>query len=198
MGEVIDMSIWTCPYCEFVNAGTSCEKCDKPLPPEHLCFLQTPTWVTEALLDREQFTTPIWEPCAGAGAISNVLEQRYPGQVFASDKYDHGVGLPKINFLTSRYDCASVITNPPYRSLTKFVRRALSMASKVALVMPTRRMDLYLCNWQRCKDKHILRPKTIYPLPLFHCAQGGDFALLAGWYVWEREYTGDTVIKWID
>lgn len=49
-------------------------------------------------------------------------------------------------------------------------------------------------------------PKTVYVSSArLHCAMNGDFekyaksnAVCYCWYVWQKGYTGDTVIKWIN
>lgn len=49
-------------------------------------------------------------------------------------------------------------------------------------------------------------PKTVYVSSgRLHCAMNGDFekyakssAICYAWYVWEKGYTGETVIKWIN
>ena len=39
-------------------------------------FVQTPPYVTEKLLDNEEFKGSILEPCCGKGAISEVFKKR--------------------------------------------------------------------------------------------------------------------------
>lgn len=49
-------------------------------------------------------------------------------------------------------------------------------------------------------------PKTVYvSSSRLHCAMNGDFeknansgAIAYAWYVWQKDYTGDTVVKWIN
>jgi hypothetical protein len=189
------MSIWTCPYCEFVNAGSSCEKCDKALPPDELCFFQTPPHITEALLERVEFETPIWEPCAGAGAISNVLRRYYRGGVYASDIWDHGVGLPKINFLEGRYDCASVVTNPPYKdgAALKFIRRALEVAPKVAFLLGVASIGKDINNVMR-RNRPLSRIIVVPKFRYRQCSYDSECA----WVVWDANYRGNkATIEWV-
>jgi hypothetical protein len=109
-------------------------------------FYATPTWVTEALLQRFQFRGPIWEPCCGAGAMSTVLAA-HGYQVVSTDIADCGFGTPGVDFLASRSvreGCRSIITNPPYgeaavhegqarspRAMLGFLRHALALTATV-------------------------------------------------------------------
>ena len=49
----------------------------------------TPPVATEALLQREQFTGPIWEPACGDGAISEHLKL-HDYDVMSTDLNDYG------------------------------------------------------------------------------------------------------------
>ena len=106
-------------------------------------FYATPHWVTDALLRHVRLRGPVWEPCCGTGAISQVLaEQGYT--VVSTDIADYGYGTPGIDILECRAmpaGCRALVTNPPYgdtgshksqdRSSTamlEFVRHTLSLA----------------------------------------------------------------------
>jgi hypothetical protein len=109
-------------------------------------FYATPKWATEALLQRFQFRGPIWEPCCGAGAMSNVLAA-HGYQVVSMDIADCGFGSPGVDFLAShsvRDGCRSIITNPRYgeaaihegqptssKSMLDFLRHAVALTATV-------------------------------------------------------------------
>lgn len=79
-------------------------------------FYATPAWVTEALLAHIRFRNPIWEPCCGAGAISEVLAA-HGYRVVSTDLMDHGYGTSGIDIFSCRTmpgDCCALVTNPPY------------------------------------------------------------------------------------
>jgi len=79
-------------------------------------FYATPDWVTEALLRHVQFRGRVWEPCCGAGAITNVMQRR-GYDVASTDIADHGFGTPGTDFLSCRTmpeGCRAIVTNPPY------------------------------------------------------------------------------------
>src|SRR3546814_15464358 len=76
------------------------------------------SWVTEALLQHVQLRGPVWEPCCGTGAISEVIAGK--GQsVVSTDLADYGYGTPGVAFFACRpmpAGCLSLPTNPPYRT----------------------------------------------------------------------------------
>src|SRR3546814_10769679 len=78
-------------------------------------FYATPSWVTEALLQHVQLRGPVWEPCCGTGAISEVIAGK--GQsVVSTDIDDYGYGTPGVDFFACRTmpaGCLSIVTNPP-------------------------------------------------------------------------------------
>ena len=107
-------------------------------------FYATPAWVTEALLRHVRFRGPIWEPCCGAGANSNVLAT-HGYDVISTDIADCGFGTTGVDFLACRSvrsGCRSIITNPPYgeaaaqggqprssRALQEFLRHAMALTA---------------------------------------------------------------------
>lgn len=70
-------------------------------------FYPTPAPATHALLSRETFPGPVWEPCAGRGDMAAVLRET-GHRVTATDITDgHDV-------LSMSLQAPFVITNPPY------------------------------------------------------------------------------------
>lgn len=100
----------------------------------------TPKPIVRALLDRERFPDPIWEPAVGSGHIANELILR-GHKVIASDLVDYGFPETKIgdfhDFAPS-FEFSSIVTNPPYQSCWRWVERCFSFQpEKIALLLPT-------------------------------------------------------------
>jgi hypothetical protein len=109
-------------------------------------FYATPDWVTEALLQHIHFRGPIWEPCCGDGAMSNILVA-HGYEVVSTDIVDRGFGASGVDFLTCHTvppGCRCIVTNPPYgdsgshteqsrspRAMLDFVRQALSLTASI-------------------------------------------------------------------
>lgn len=92
----------------------------------------TPSWVTKALLDAEDFGAPIWECAPGDGHMVRAL----------SDHYSVVAAPPETDFLAAETpeQVRAIVTNPPYALAPQFCRRALQLMrprhGKVAMLLP--------------------------------------------------------------
>ena len=111
---------------------------------------ETPPIAVEELLAVENLPHWIWEPCAGRGAIANVLRDRGHA-VVCSDlvRYDdfplHFVG----NFMLQTkvpVGCDAIVTNPPYQIATEFTRHALDVAPRVYLLLRLAFLESIRCT----------------------------------------------------
>ncbi len=156
-------------------------------------FVQTPKEITELLLKYEKFNGDILEPCCGKGAISNVLlEKGY--NISSSDIKDYGYGEVKDVFdLRKEYD--NIITNPPFSN--KFalpIQKHLLKITKKKLVL----------LWYAKNIGRILEGKTSIFLKKIYIInkriewKETNLGWLFAWYVWEKGYKGDVIIKRIE
>lgn len=170
-------------------------------------YYATDPKATELLLEQEEFNPNIWECAVGGWHIGNVLKQN-GYNVFGTDIIDRGGGDTKIyDFLNdnsiTEFD-GDIITNPPYKCGPDFVKKALeiipignkiAMFLKLTFLESKSRKDFFLKN----------PPKVLYvSSSRIICAMNGDFdkytssAVAYAWYVWEKGFKGDTIIKWIN
>ena len=151
----------------------------------------------------EKFTPWVWEPACGEGHLSERL-RAHGYNVKSTDLIDRGYGLSGVDFLKEyvRWK-GDIITNPPYRYAKEFVEHALECVPegfKVAMFL-----KLTFLEGKSRKELFLTAPpKTVYVLSSrLKCAMNGEFdktgssATAYAWYVWEKGYTGDTVVKWI-
>lgn len=165
----------------------------------------------EKLLDLNQiaFNNNIWEPACGELHLSNVLTER-GYNVRNSDIIDRlqNGKIEELDFLTYQNKWnGDIITNPPYKSAKSFVEKALdvveqgckvAMFLKLTFLESKSRRDLF--------DKY--PPKVLYvSSSRLQCAKNGDFdtykqgtgtAVAYGWYIWEKGFKGEPVIKWFN
>ena len=104
-------------------------------------------------------------------------------------------GFPKV-------DC--ILTNPPYKYATEFVKRALQLVNDGGSVV----MFLKL-TFLEGKKRYNEIFKTSPPRYVFQfverqkCAPNGDFSKIESsavaycWLIFEKGWYGDTIIKWI-
>ena len=170
-------------------------------------FYATEPRAAALLLELEEFDKNIWECACGQGDLSKVFEAA-GYKVLSTDLVDRGYGTGGVDFLkcTDVFD-GSIITNPPYKYAQEFVEKALELVPdghKVAMFLKLQ----FLEGKARRELFKKYPPKTIYVASgRLLCAKNGDFeAMKAGggsavaycWYIWQKGYQGDTVVKWFN
>lgn len=172
-------------------------------------YYATDPKAAELLLEVEPDLDNIWECACGEGHLAKVFEKA--GKLFnATDIINRGYGDGSLDFLS--YDCLSkykhwngdIVTNPPYKYALDFVKQAINKihnGHKVCMFL-----KLTFLEGKARKDffKHY-PPKTIYVCSgRIKCALNGDFdatgqsAACYAWFVWEKGFTGNPTIKWIN
>lgn len=166
-------------------------------------YYATEPRAVELLCDIERFAPAIWEPACGEGHISKVLRSRGYA-VRESDLIDR-IGNPTLDFLspdnTAKWD-GDIITNPPYSKATEFVEKSLSLVKPGAKVA----MFLKLTFLESKSRRELFRkspPRRVWvSSSRLHCLPDGKpctARLVAyAWFVWERGFRGDPVIKWFN
>ena len=158
----------------------------------------------EWLLRLETFDRRIWECACGEKHLSRVLE-RHGHEVRSSDLIDR-CGCEVFDFLgagNTRWD-GDIITNPPYRYALEFVRKALSIipdGHKAAMFLKLQ----FLESRERKSFFLASPPRAVYVSSgRILCAKNGDFgrytssAVAYAWYVWQKGYSGEPVIRWFN
>jgi len=185
----------------FKTLGAS-NHCDHDRQPDD--YYATEPLATEWLCRLETFDGKILEPSCGEGHISQVLKaQGY--EVVSRDLVDRGYG-EVADFLAidnTSFD-GNIITNPPYKYAQQFVQKALSIipeGKKVAMFLKL----TFLEGKNRKQMFKITPPNRIWvSSSRLKCAMNGDFssftssATAYAWFIWEKGYTGDTIVKWFN
>ena len=169
-------------------------------------YYATDPKAVEMLLDMETFAPVIWEPACGEGHISKVL-QAHGYEVISTDLIYRGFGDPEpLNFLEETLDGfeGDIIANPPYSVGLQFVERALESVrpgGKVAMFLKVQ----FLEGKRRGEFFKKSPPRSVYiSRSRLACYKNGDLttnpesAIAYAWYVWEKGFTGDPVIKWFN
>jgi hypothetical protein len=149
----------------------------------------------------------IHEPCCGQGHLSEVLKEYFPNsEIVNTDLIDRGYGESNVNFLNvdnSNFDL--IITNPPFSLVNDFIKVGLKK---------TNRYLVYLCKIQlleTVKRKKILENsplKYVYVHskrqatlkngePLDPNGKPWATTMCLAWFVWDKEYEGEPIIKFI-
>ena len=171
-------------------------------------YYATSPIATRMLLEKETFSPNIWECASGGDHIVKVLKEA-GYNVWATDIVDRTGHTEILDFLTSdvKFD-GDIITNPPYSMAQTFVEKALDSVTdghKVA-------MYLRLLFLEGKKRQQLFRQrnlKTVYVAAArMGCGANGKFfdqereyeggSVAFAWFVWEKGYEGDPVIKWFN
>ena len=97
-----------------------------------------------------------------------------------------------------------IITNPPYKFAKEFVEKALQIipeGNKVAMFL-----KLTFLEGKARRDLFRIAPpvRVWVSSSRLKCAKNGDFnaygssATAYAWFVWEKGYKGDTIVKWFN
>lgn len=149
----------------------------------------------------------IWECASGENHLANVFKDA-GFTVRTSDIIKRTEETEVIDFLTYEGEWnGHIITNPPYKNAQEFIEKALSIVpegKKVCMFLKVQ----FLEGKARRKMFEKYPPKRIWvSSSRILCAKNGDFermikgggsAMAYAWFVWEKGYEGDTVVKWFN
>lgn len=156
----------------------------------------------------------IWECSCGAGHLSERL-QDLGYNVISTDLVDRGYGKAGVDFLATKEmpsesngnSDVAILTNPPYKISTDFIEHALQL-------LPTNGYAIFLLKTTALEGKGrytrlFKENPPRYVLQFIErllCAKNGDFlgmkqgggsAVAYAWFVWQKGYKGNCIVKWI-
>lgn len=160
---------------------------------------------TKALLEVEEIVYPALEPACGEGHIAKLLDEY---QTKSFDLIDRGFGNPNTDFLMYDFlgEYATVITNPPFNLFQEFVEKALKIATKKVTMFGKLQA---LEGQKRATFLQKTPLKTVYVFkkrqqPMRNGKSNDEMTgkkmsstMAFAWFVWEKGYSGEPVIKWI-
>lgn len=196
------MKDWTGNYNSIYKTIGASNHTDKER--EKHDYYATEPKAVELLLKEEKFQHKIFEPACGEGHISEVLKAN--GYcVCSSDLIDRGYGEVKDFFSYKEIEKGiDIITNPPYKYAKEFVEHSLKITesgTKIAMLLKL----TFLEGQARRKLFEKYPPKTIYVFSgRVKCAKNADFdgmgssAVCYAWFIWEKGFKGDPIIKWVN
>lgn len=148
----------------------------------------------------------MWECACGEGHLSERLK-KHGHFVISTDLINRGYGKGEIDFLTAgrplMEDTLAIVTNPPYRYATEFVRHALEIMHDGEYVCMFLKLT-FLEGKERRKLFDKSPPlKVLVFSERIKCAKNGDFgsvgasAVAYAWFVWRKGYKGKPTVSWI-
>lgn len=202
------MTDWTGNYNSIYKTLGASNHAEEEREPND--YYATDPKAVEILLEHEKFNHYVWENACGEGHIADVLK-RHGYDVKCSDLIDRGYeGTQVLDFLKVEKEdvrfsvSRDIITNPPYKFAKEFVEHALDISmdgTKVAMLLKL----TFLEGKARRKLFEHYPPRKIYVFSeRVKCAKNGDFentgssAVAYGWFIWEKGFCGDPIVKWIN
>lgn len=166
-------------------------------------YYATPPVAGEDLMRIYPSIKNIWECSVGGGSIAEVFKNHNKlGK--ATDLIDRGYGEGGVDFLkqTEKWD-GWIVTNPPFIFGKEFVEKAIELATdgvamflKIQFLESKKRRSLF--------EKYPPKYVYIYSKRCPQCAFNGDFskptgnAVMYAWYIWEKGFNGEPIIRWIN
>jgi len=160
--------------------------------------------------DNITLSNEIYECACGGGHLSEgLISKGY--KVLSTDLINRGYEKMKaeVDFLTYEFKNkwkGDILTNPPYKYSLEFVKKGLDIIdNENKVIMFLKIQFLEGKGRHEFFKKH--PPKYVYVhSSRQQCALGGDFekykksatAQCYCWYIWEKGYNGDTIIRWIE
>lgn len=156
----------------------------------------------ELLLEKEQFSSKIWECACGAGHLSKVLEA-HGYDVLSTDLIDRGYGQGGVDFLDTKevFD-GDIITNPPYKYAKELVEHAIETVTDGHRVAMFLKLQFLEGRGRRPMFENY-PPQMIYvSTSRINCCKNGDFsedqrknhssAVAYAWFIWEKGFSRRT------
>ena len=169
---------------------------------------KTTTIFLNEFLSNHNIEGSILEPSCGQGHMSEVIKQFLPNnKLVSTDLIDRGYGEGGIDFLTHDYGETfhTVMTNPPFSLAKEFIEKGLEvsdkyviMLCKIQLLEGTKRKDMFLNTPLKYVYVHSSRQATWKNgEPLDKNGKKWATTMCLAWFVWDKEYKGEPIIKWL-
>lgn len=145
----------------------------------------------------------VWENSCGMGHLSEAISV-YGHTVVSTDLVNRGYGIGGVDFLQPTIFDAEpfdgIIMNPPYKHALEFIRKSISIAPitaaflRIAFLESRKRKPFFAEHPPRYVAVFSERVRSV---------KDGDFKNIGAsvqcyaWYVWSKEYQGETVLRWI-
>lgn len=165
-------------------------------------YYATDPTALEMFLGEGILLADVLEPCCGEGHLSKALVENGI-KTTSSDLIDRGYGSVKSVYDYTEWK-GDILTNPPYKEAEDIVRHCLGIIPTGRHVIMFLKL-LFLEGQKRRKFFNEFPPKYVcVSSSRIGCAKNGDFkslkssAICYAWYVWEKGFKGDPIIKWFN
>ena len=171
---------------------------------EELELYATPKAAVDLLLEHEQISDTVLDPCTGLGHIAEVLKTA-GHDVECWDIKQRSYPLDKVgNFLEydGKWD-GDIVMNPPFKQYGEFTAHAMQMLNdgcRLYVLIPQGMLDglkrySQMNGWKECERVWVFPRRVL-------CGAMGKFDTLVGkgynWVVFQKGFTGTAELCWFD
>lgn len=172
-------------------------------------FYATESRAIDLLVSKVDLPKQILEPACGAGHLSIRLEE-LGHDVYSSDLIDRGYGETQDFFAMTEPPFEgdfAIVTNPPYKYATPFIKHALELVPQGSLVCMFLKTT-FAESKGRYKELFVTTPphRVLQCVERVLCAKNGDFetmrrnggsAAAYAWWTWIKGFKGQTTLDWL-
>lgn len=170
-------------------------------------YYATEPKAAELLLQEVPELNNIWECACGEKHLANVFDKA--GVLGTASDLINRCGNEIQDFLAidNLHWDGDIVTNPPYKYAKEFIEKSLQIVDKGRLVCMF--LKVQFMEGKGRKNLFLTQPpKVIYiSSSRINCAKNGNFegmrssggsAVAYAWYVWQKGYRDNTIVKWIN
>ena len=169
-------------------------------------FYATDPRTIDDLIKQENFCNNIWENACGNGHLSKRLEQN-GFRVRSSDIIERDFPCEICDFLKNEEANVDmdIITNPPYSHSLEFAKKSIDIVADGHFVAMFLKIT-FLEGQKRANFFKKYPPKKVCVYSKrVQVARNGDpemfkksSAACYAWFIWQKKFVGDPIIKWIN
>lgn len=159
-----------------------------------------PTWLIDALIDKEDISGRCHDPSCGSGTIPKALVNR--GIICTgSDIMDRGYGTVHKDFFLSRRSAApTLVSNPPFGVMEEYIRHAIKIGYTKVIVLARlaflegQKRQAFFNEYPIARIWVSSRRASMPPGGTEIVAKGGTIAF--AWFVFEVGYEDSPTLGW--
>lgn len=149
----------------------------------------------------------IHEPCCGQGHLSKVLEEYFECKIQNTDLIDRGFGEGNVDYLNTYFkgNADLIITNPPFSLMNEFIEKGIQDTNRF-LVLLGKIQTLETKERKRILENTPLKYVFVHSKrqatwkngePLDPNGKKWATTMCLAWFVWDKEYYGEPIIKFL-
>lgn len=168
-------------------------------------YYATPPRAIDAVISYLKKDIPIWEVACGEGHLSKALKEK-GFTVRESDIIIRSYPCEQLDFLwMNDWDWdGDILTNPPFVNAKEFAEKGMETLKDGRHLFLFLRVQFLESQKRRLLfEKYPPKYMLAYSKRTPQCARNGDFSQPTGnaamycWFVWQKGFSGDPIIRWI-